>query len=247
MDKWVPVISAVLGLFAGLSGTWLTQRSTRKLESDRWAREQLSSRRQAVRQLYIDVAEYIEDRISSLEKSDLGIGGHAVPDFVKHQSQLGGRIKLFGSSHLIVGWEEFQFALDAIDVNWEYGNFSQRDDLPDRSDLDDQTLVPKAVVTGEVVLRIIRSEIESAPLVPLLRDLDRLLPEDGRYRAAFYELTSAGVAGRSPRSLAAVIGRIQRHDESRILRLTRRDVRKETRNAEAQAKARKRIEGDLGA
>jgi hypothetical protein len=188
MKDWIPVVSALVGFLAGISGTWLTQRSARQIEADRWHREQRRSADQEVRQLHIDVAEHIENHIRLLKDSEVATKTGDPAKLTVHRSQIGGRIKIYGSNVLAVGWEEFQATLDHIDYEFDQGLVKTHHDMQDVATLADETLIPTAVVTGEVVLQIIRSELTSDNLYWLVLHMRWTLPDIARYQTAFRKL-----------------------------------------------------------
>jgi hypothetical protein len=183
MKDWIPVISAVLGFLAGISGTWLTQRATRQLESDRWEREQTRTRQQEVLQLYVDVAEYIEDRIGWMKNADWANDGYDPAALRLHRAQLGARVKTLAARRVVVAWESFGRAVEDIRDNYRLGNMKEIPEL-NTATLSDEALIPKAIVGGEIVLLIIRSLVEDRPLEALLPGLKQTLPKDARYANA---------------------------------------------------------------
>ena len=184
MKDWIPVISAFLGFVAGIFGTWLTQRAnrqlettkqdaTRQLESDRWERERQKVRASEQKQLYVDLVEYIEDQLTWLRHYDLGIKRKVEPAKLNlHPNQLGGRVKIFASTSVVFGWEGLQRALSVVENEFAQGNVYERPDLPGRTDLHDQRVIPAAVVAGELLILVVRAEYEKvvvADLIPVLR------------------------------------------------------------------------------
>lgn len=194
MKDWIPVVSAFLGFVAGLSGTWLTQRASRQLETARWQREQAKAKETERRQLYVDVVEYIEDRLAWLRNADWSVEQFEAAKLGLHRNQLAGRVKMSAPRSVVVGWEYFRYHLEGVQAAFRLGNVRESRELPDTIELIDESLIPEAVIAGEIAILVIRAEIESKSLPDLLGDLKYdSLPDDPRYRGAlekFWEDTS---------------------------------------------------------
>ena len=191
MKDWIPLIGALVGFIAGISGTWWTQRSARMLETAKWDREQRKAERAETKQLYIDIVEYAEDRIAWLRGFDYGFTKAESANLNLHPNQLAGRVKMFASTPVIAGWDYFQRHLDAVHMNIRLGNMHERPDLPGTADLDDQQVIPDAAVAGEFLILIVRSEYEDTNPTRLAPALEESMSNDERYLDAYRKHLSA--------------------------------------------------------
>jgi len=185
MKDWIPLIGAFLGFVAGIFGTSSTQRANRRQEWERWKRDQATAQAVECRQLFIEAVEHIEDQMAWLRSLDRLTSSQTSADLASRQTRTSARLKLFASAYTEVAWDDFLEHVAYVIQALELGQVIQRQN-GDRSTAQPANLdlLPRALLTGEILVIIIRAELAQEDPYPLLDGLRRRLP-DQRYEAAF--------------------------------------------------------------
>jgi hypothetical protein len=124
---WVPVLVAAFGVAGTAATAWFTQRASKRREDERWAREreadeirwarakveELRERRVA---LYVDIAEYVQRRESTIEAVTDAEGIVSGRDHldVAHPDRLSARVKLLAPADVARSWAAFVEAEEAL-------------------------------------------------------------------------------------------------------------------------------------
>ncbi|MDG4764480.1 hypothetical protein O7632_10240 [Solwaraspora sp. WMMD406] len=155
------VISTLSGLVGGLlalTGSWLTQQSTKKRESERWERELQKQRDDRVAQVYLDAAEFAENTRAWLKTSGDPFIRAELATLSVHENQLSARIRLFGGRSANAVWIKFMEDLGVIRAQIAYGNIAH--DKYGQEYLEDSKCEPRAEVSSVIVLLAFRQLID---------------------------------------------------------------------------------------
>jgi hypothetical protein len=124
---WVPLLVAVVGVGGSIASGWLTQHAGRRRDDERWRRERevddirwrrdKTDRLRELRiSLYIDLADYVQRRQSSIEAVTDQWGNilRTSPDGLAHPQRLSARVKLLASQNVRNAWTQFEHAEDLL-------------------------------------------------------------------------------------------------------------------------------------
>jgi hypothetical protein len=198
MTIWVPLISAFVGALAGISGAWISQLGIRKIEADKRSHEQKKTQTADRKQLFVDIVEYAEDRIAWLRYLEWYGGREERAKLNLHPSQLAGRVKLSAPHWVILAWDEFDGYLEDVNSAISLGNIHPHRDLPDIIEFDDDTLVPRAHIRGEILIAAVRAEHEGESLAVLMEAMKSRLNRDHRLLPALDHWRQAASKEDSP-------------------------------------------------
>ncbi|MFG1758313.1 hypothetical protein [Micromonospora echinofusca] len=160
---WTTLLTALSGSLVGglftFAGVAWSQRATRERELTmdrmRHSRERADQLRETQRQLYVDMAEHVEDRQAWYDNLQAGTGQPAnLAKLTLHRNQLTARVKLYTSPVVQQLWVTFVAANETIVANIDLGNFHQ-DQYGDWV-LEDRTCVPRAQATADLMIAAIR-------------------------------------------------------------------------------------------
>lgn len=172
---WVPLIVAALGVVGSAATAWFTQRLAKRREDERWLRERevdeirwsrdkadrLRERRVV---LYIDLAEYVQRRQSSIPviTDSVGDTGHITqPDDLIHPYRLTARAKLLAPRAVVDAWAAFDRAEDAL--LWEFTQEPDGTNYSGESYLNvDNKSVQEVIRTAQDVSNALRAAINDA-------------------------------------------------------------------------------------
>ncbi|MEU1965885.1 hypothetical protein ABZ541_19420 [Micromonospora sediminicola] len=165
---WATLLTALSGSLVGglftLAGVAWSERAThqREVTMDRLRRSQdrADRLREAQRQLFVDMAEYVEDRQAWYDNIEAGTGSPAdLAKLTLHPNQLTGRVKLYASPVVQQLWVTFLAANATIVANIDLGNFHQ-DQWSDFV-LDDRTCVPRARAAAVLMIAGLRAALSN--------------------------------------------------------------------------------------
>jgi hypothetical protein len=161
---WATLLTALSGSLVGglftFAGVAWSQRATRERELTidrlRHFRDKADRLRETQRQLFVDMAEHVEDRQAWYDNLEAGTGRAAdLAKLTLHPNQLTGRVKLYTSPVVQQLWVTFLAANATIVSNIDLGNYQQ--DRWGGGVLEDRTCVPRAQAAADLMTAAIRA------------------------------------------------------------------------------------------
>lgn len=131
---WIPLASGALGIAGALAGTAITQRATRRREDRRWnrdreldlirhERERAERQRERRMELYVDLAEYVQNERSTLDAStDEYAGRRDQLQDLKHPDRLTARVNLYAPVQVREPWAALVRAGELVRWEWTEGD-----------------------------------------------------------------------------------------------------------------------------